>query len=211
MRRRSCIARLDWAMLRNPALSVDDIIVEPKPSTKRRSASEQTHALLGLSEVMAHAPERAVQRLVETAMKLTEADSAGISLEDTHESQPVFRWVAVAGELTRYLHATMPRDFSPCGTVVARGKTLVMRDLVRFFPYAADFHVPLHISLLTPYGRRGKLVGTVWMVNHDARKEFGSEDVRIVEQMTTFSTAILDSVQMRSGRENASARGVRGG
>jgi GAF domain-containing protein len=189
-------------MLRNPALSVDDIIVEPAPSTKRRSASEETQALIGLSQVMAHAPGHAVQRLVETAMQLTEADSAGISLEDMHEGEPVYRWVAAAGEFTRYLHATMPRDFSPCGAVVARGKTLVMRDLVRFYPYAADFHLPLHGALLAPYGRGGRLVGTVWLLNHDARKEFGSDDVRVVEQMTTFSTSILDALQMRSGRRN---------
>ena len=187
-------------MLRNPALSVDDIIVEPRPTTKRRRASEETQALLGLSQVMAHAPEHAVQRLVETAMQLTEADSAGISLEDTHEGQPVFRWVAAAGEFSRYLHATMPRDFSPCGIVVTRGKTLVMRDLVRFYPYAADFHLPLHSAMLTPYGRGGKLVGTVWVLNHDARKEFDTDDVRVVGQMTTFATSILDALQMRGGR-----------
>jgi hypothetical protein len=81
----------------------------------------------------------------------------------------------------------------------------VMRDLVRFFPYAADFHLPLKTALLTPYGRGGKLVGTVWIVNHDARKDFNSDDVRIVEQMTTFSTSILDAVQMRSGRSKGAA------
>ena len=182
-------------------MSIDELIVQPVPSTRRRSASEETQALLGLSEVMARAPERALQRLAETAMKLTQADSAGISLEDTHEGEPVFRWVVVAGEFSRYLQATMPRDFSPCGTVIGRGKTLVLRDLVRFFPYAADFHLPLHTALLTPYGRGGKSVGTVWVVKHHARTEFSSEDVRTVEQMTTFSTSILDALQMRSARD----------
>lgn len=189
------------------ASSVDEIIVDPKPATKRRSASEETQALLGLSEVMARAPERALQRLAETAMKLTQAGSAGISLEDTHEGEPVYRWVVVAGEFGPYLHATMPRDFSPCGTVVARGKTLVMRDLVRFFPYAADFSAPLHAALLSPYGRGGRLVGTVWVVKHGPRSDFSHEDVRIVEQMTTFSSSILDALQMRNEREKlASSR-----
>jgi GAF domain-containing protein len=192
-------------MSQNPVSCVDDIIVEPKPSKARRSASEETQALLGLSEVMAHAPDHAVQRLVQAAMKLTGGDSAGISLEDELEGQPVFRWVAVAGEFSRYLHATMPREFSPCNTVVSRGKTLVMRDLVRFFPYAADFHLPLQTALLTPYGRGGKLVGTVWIVSHDARKEFSSDDVRTVEKMTTFSTSILDVLQTRGARNKGAA------
>jgi GAF domain-containing protein len=182
------------------AASVDEIIVEPTPAAKRRRAADETQALLGLSEVMAQAPDRAVQRLVEAAMALTESDSAGVSLEDTQDGQPVYRWVAVAGEFSRYLQGVMPRDFSPCGTVVTRGKTLVMREPARFFPYAADFHVPLHAALLTPFGRGGRLVGTVWVLSHDARKTFSREDVRIVEQLTTFSTSILDAIQKRRGK-----------
>ena len=75
-----------------------------------------------------------------------------------------------------------------------------MRDPVRFFPYAADFHLPLHTALLTPYGRGGKLVGTVWVVHHDPGKQFSTDDVRIVEQMTTFATSILDALQTRRRR-----------
>ena len=190
-------------MPRNPAQSVDEVIVQPGVPARRSKASDETQALLGLSEVMAKAPERALQRLVESAMRLTGAESAGVSLEDTYDGQPVFRWVAVTGEFSRYAQATMPRHFSPCGTVVDRGETLVMRDPVRFFPYAADFHVPLRSALLTPFGRRGRRVGTVWVVSHDPRKDFSTDDVRIVEQMTTFSTSILDALQVRSGKEKA--------
>lgn len=186
------------------ASSVDDVIVPPSSSVGQSSGADETQALLGLSQVMAEAPDRAAQRLVESAMKLTGADSAGLSLEDTHESQPVFRWVAVTGEFSRYLHATMPRDFSPCGTVVARRKTLIMRSPVRFFPCAASFHAPLHTVLLTPFGRSGRLVGTVWVVSHDPRKDFNRDHVRIVEGITTFATSILDALHAAGGR---SARG----
>lgn len=176
-----------------PAASVDDVIVAPKAVPVQPEQGAGSQAFLSLSQTLARDPAVAVQRLVETAMKLTGAESAGVSLEDVENGEEVFRWIAVAGEFTRYLNGTMPRHFSPCGTVLERRRTLVMRDPARHFTYIQP-HVPIRSALLVPFARKGKLVGTVWVLAHTAR-EFDSEDVRQVQNLTTFATAILDSAR----------------
>lgn len=172
---------------------VDDVIVAPAPAKSAGRPAAERDALLSLSQTLSHEPRAATQKLVDVAMRLTDADSAGISLEDEEGGNEIFRWVAVGGEFTRYLNGTMPRHFSPCGTVLERARTLVMRDPARHYEYISQIHVPVHSLLLVPFGRSGKWVGTVWVVSHQPGKEFTTEDVRTVETLTTFSTAVLDA------------------
>jgi len=180
-----------------PTCPLDEIIVSPVPGTSRAGQSLEREALLRLSQALARQPDAAVQRLVESAMRLTGAGSAGVSLEDEEAGQPVFRWIAIAGELERYRHGTMPRDFSPCGTVVDRGQALVMREPVRHFAYIRELHAPVSTVLLVPFGRGGRFVGTVWVVAHTPEHQFSSEDLRVVQNLTTFATALLDSAPVR--------------
>jgi GAF domain-containing protein len=190
-------------MGRTPAdrsCDLDDVIVRPVDAPSRASKSDEKDAFLSLSQTLAQAPGTAPQRLVEVAMRLTGADSAGISLADTDDGQEVFRWVAVAGELSPHLNGTMPRYSSPCGTAVDRRTTLVMRDPARHFEYARHIDPPIHWALLVPWGRAGKLIGTLWVLTHDESKSFCADDARTVEALTTFSTSILDAVGSRGAR-----------
>ena len=100
----------------------------------------------------------------------------------------------MAGQFTRYLGAAMPADFSPCGEVLGRAKPLMMRDPIRCYPYLGELHVPCRYGLFVPFSRRGKLVGTVWIVSHRDHA-FTTEDVRAVESLTTFAAMILDAME----------------
>lgn len=187
-------------MSRNPPgfCALDDVIVVPDPAVEDPGQVAATNdAFLALSRTLAREPAFAVQRLVESAMKLTGAESAGVSLEDTEQGEPVFRWIATAGEYARYLNGTMPRHFSPCGTVVDRGKALVMRDPARHFEYAAALQPPIRAGLMVPFARSGKFIGTLWVVGHREGRTFTVADVRTVQNLTTFATSILDAVQVR--------------
>jgi GAF domain-containing protein len=181
-------------------LSGDDVIVAPEErSGNSPSKSGGAEALLSLSETLAHKPEGALRQLVMSAMKLAKADSAGLSLEDYEQGELVLRWLATAGEFSRYQNGTMPRHFSPCGAAMERRASLVMRDPVRRYPYISQLHVPVHTVLLVPFARRGKFVGTVWVVAHTAEKTFDVEEKRMIEGLATFASAILDSNELRSG------------
>lgn len=187
--------------------TVDDVIVPPepppeppreRPSNGRRSA--EAEALLALSQTLAHAPDQAVQQLVNAAMNLTQAQSAGLSVEDMEAGEVILRWIATAGEFARYQHGTLPRNFSPCGTAMDRRCALVMRDPVRYYPYIGQLHAAVRTVLLVPFARRGKFVGTLWVVAHRDDKRFDAEEKRIVEGLVTFASAILDAQELRAGK-----------
>ena len=183
-------------------LCVDDVIVPPEPHRATRSfdRSAEADALLSLSHILARSPEQATQQLVHSAMSLTNADSAGLTLEDEEAGEVVLRWIATAGEFKRYQNGTMPRDFSPCGAAIARRRSLVMRDPTRYYGGAPAFHVPVRSVLLVPFARRGRFVGTVWVADHTG-KNFDTEQQRIVEGLATFASAIQDAQELRTGRQ----------
>lgn len=182
-------------------LSVDDVIIPLVPSRGDGNSAAERQAFLSLSDSLARSPKKpASQRLVEVAMRLLNADAAGISLEEPEAGQ--FRWIAVAGEYERYLDGTMPRHFSPCGTVLDRGQTLVMRNPKRAFPYIEQLHVNEVTVLLVPFPRKGKLIGTLWVMSKDLDREFTVDDARLVQQLTTFSSSIFDALE--AGRTRTS-------
>src|SRR3569832_689883 len=146
--------------------AIEEVIVSPAPSPVQNATNGMRASLLALSATLARSPERGTQRLVEEAMRTTGADSAGITLEDAEKPDEIFRWVAVCGEFSRYLNGTMPRHFSPCGEVLRRKHTLVMKDPVRYYPYIVQLHAPIRSALLVPFARRGRLVGTLWALAH---------------------------------------------
>lgn len=172
-------------------MEVEEIIVAPE-SSEVSVATRVREAFMRVSQGLTGMPEAALQRLVSETMGLTGADSAGVSLEGHDNGDEVFRWIATSGEFSRYLNGTMPRHFSPCGTTLEKGKTLVMRDPVRFYPYISKLHVPVSCALLVPYRREGKLVGTLWAIKHTPQSSFTEADVKIVEELTTFAAVILD-------------------
>jgi PAS domain S-box-containing protein len=166
----------------------------------------ETEALGRLVATLDSDPLAVPQRMVETAMALTGAGSAGISLEDTQDGEPVFRWVATTGEFARYLGGTMPRHFSPCGTVLESGAPQLMRDPVRAYPYIGQLHLPPRIVLLVPFSIGGRMSGTVWIVDHTGQKTFTTEDLRIVQSLAAFASAVARTVGLVRGLEAEAVR-----
>ncbi|MEP6961912.1 MAG: signal transduction histidine kinase, partial [Acidobacteriota bacterium] len=76
------------------------------------------NALLQLARTLAHSPEELLQQLVDSALALCDAESAGISLLEEENGRRIFRWHGVAGRYAPHFWGTTPREFSPCGTVL---------------------------------------------------------------------------------------------
>jgi signal transduction histidine kinase len=168
-----------------------------RPSRPPDLAAENS-VLLGLAETMASAPHEVLQRLVDEARTLCRADSAGISLlepplpgsTDVH-----FRWKATSGGLGPFAGNTMPRDFSPCGTVLDYDRALLMSDPVRHFQYIERLPIPVREVLLVPFYRQGKAIGTVWVAAHSAERHFDREDERIVVSLSRFAAAAVQALE----------------
>lgn len=146
---------------------------------------EREHqAFAVLAAEMADNPRNMLQKLVEVAVDLCGAHTAGLSLLDGD----VFRWEAVAGVFACARESTMPRDQCPCGICIDRDATQLMHLPDRCFPalYAEPRFVE---ALLIPFHDHAKPVGTVWVVSHSPERKFDREDERIVRVLAEFASA----------------------
>jgi hypothetical protein len=114
--------------------------VEITPQLQHRPAPrrDETRVLLMLAQAIAEQPDQSLQLLADCAMRVTSADSAGISIADVERNEEVFRWVATAGRFGPYLHTTLPRWFSPCGDTLRTGGVMLMCEPARHYPYIAS-------------------------------------------------------------------------
>lgn len=178
-----------------PGLGVESVIttdeLQRRPARPSDFAAEN-QVLQKLTNTMAGEPQLVLQELVDSARELCRAGSAGISLLDpaVAGSAGQFRWVATSGEFARYRGNTMPRDFSPCGTVLDLNRMLLMTEPVRFYPYIDVLSVPVSEVLLVPFYRGAEPIGTVWVAQHtDAR--FDAEDARVVTNLSKFAAVAV--------------------
>lgn len=155
----------------------------------------ESQALVALAREMAQSPQTLLAKLVERALVLCEAGSAGISLGECVDGRDVFRWAAVAGELAPLLGSTLPGDFSPCGVVIAHDAPQLMIEPGRFYPYILDLNTPVAELLLVPFHRGMTPIGTVWVVLHDATRRFDAEDLRLLTSLSQFAAVVEETLQ----------------
>jgi hypothetical protein len=157
-----------------------------------RNLPAEARAMAELKRVLAGSPRAVLQKLVETAQDLCQAQSAGISLLEESDGRPVFRWHAITGQWGHLLWNTLPRELSPCGTVLDRREALLMIDPQRYFTPLVQIPPRVAEVLLVPFAVRGETVGTVWVIAHDSGRQFDREDRRIVSELTVFAAAAYE-------------------
>ena len=153
-----------------------------------------TSALLTLGQTMADSPESVLQQLVDKALELCRAESAGLSLLEEENGHKIFRWHGVAGEYAPYRWGTTPREFSPCGTVVDTDKMQLMSQLDRHFTYFATVQPRISEALLVPFHVGGQAVGTIWVISHDPNRKFDAEDARVMATLGEFAAGAYQTV-----------------
>jgi two-component system CheB/CheR fusion protein len=160
-----------------------------------RNLPAEDRALAEMKRVLAGSPRGVLQKLVEVALDLCDAQSAGITLLEEADGRRFFRWHAVTGQWSHLLWNTLPRDFSPCGTVLDRREALLMIDPERYFTPLLQIPPRAAEVLLVPFAVRGETVGTVWVITHDSGRQFDREDRRIVSELTEFAAAAYERLQ----------------
>ena len=172
------------------ACPLDDVIATElldQRAPRVASGAAERNAMDELKRALAGSPRAVLQKLVEVGLQLCGAQSAGVSLLEEAEGRRFFRWHAVAGKWSPLLWATLPREFSPCGTVLDRHQALLMIDPERHFTPLAQVPPRVTEALLVPFAAGGEMVGTVWVVAHDAAQHFNGEDRRVVTELTRFA------------------------
>jgi transcriptional regulator with GAF, ATPase, and Fis domain len=163
-----------------------------RPARKPNFAA-LSDALVTLGQTLANSPEHILQRLVEKALELCDAQSAGISLLEEEDGRKIFRWHALAGRYAPHQWGTTPREFSPCGTVLDTDRVQLMSRLDRHFTYFAQVEPRIAEALLIPFHVGGQAVGTIWVVAHDQARQFDSEDARVITVLGEFAAAVYQA------------------
>ena len=163
-----------------------------RPSRPPDHAAEN-RALIGLAEQLAKSPAGILQQLVETALELCGAHTAGVSLLEADGKR--FYWPAIAGQWAEHLGGGTPRDYGPCGTVLDCNSALLFSHPERDFDYFAPVRPLVEEALLMPFYVNEKAVGTVWVVAHDTGRRFESEDLRLMTNLSTFASSAYQALQ----------------
>jgi signal transduction histidine kinase len=147
----------------------------------------ENRALIALAREMVASPDRILQKLVETALTLCHAGSAGISLLEPDGLH--FHWPAVTGAWASHVGGGTPREYGPCGTVLDRNAPQLMRRPERHFTYLTSVTPGIEEALLIPFYIEGKAVGTIWVIAHDTTYCFEAEDLRVMTNLGSFAAA----------------------
>ena len=172
-------------------ISTQELSLRPP---RQPNSDALNRALITLAQTLARSPQHILKELVETALDLCRAHSAGISLLEEENGQKIFRWHALAGQYAPHLYGTTPREFSPCGTVLDTDAIQLMSDLDRHFTYFAQVEPRIAEALLIPFHVHGEAVGTIWIVSHDQTRKFDAEDARVMSALGEFSAATYQAL-----------------
>jgi signal transduction histidine kinase len=185
---------------------LEDILVTYKLKSHRRrrpNSSEEIFALYTLAKIMASSPVETIDKLLEAALELCSAGTAGLSLlETTSEGEQVFRWTHVAGLLSEHAGDSTQRDFSPCGATLDRKSPQLFAYPGRRFQYLNGLDFLMVEALVIPIYLGDKTLGTLWVVSHDEELKFDSEDVRIMTGLAEFAACALRLIRSCQGRKD---------
>ena len=191
--------------------------LQQRPSRPPDHATENA-AFIALASALAESRHTILEILADTILRVTDADSSGLSLLTSDGATPDdegqrFYWPAIKGRWEKYVGGGTPRNFGPCGDVLDRNCTLLFRHFERRYPYLLSVLPAAEECLLVPFYVRGKAVGTIWAIMHTDRRRFESEDHRLMTALGQFASlayqtlgTIDDLNSQVAARENAEAR-----
>lgn len=132
-------------------------------------------------------PQNILERVVEIALKLCRAQSAGLSVLEREADGDFFRWKAVTGQLSYAAGSAMPREFSPCGMVLDTNIPMLFAYPEFYFVYPGPVTPSMREVLVVPFhNSHGVAVGTVWIVAHHVHRRFDAHDVQMLTELTRF-------------------------
>jgi signal transduction histidine kinase len=147
----------------------------------------QMAGLQRLAHAFVENPETILQELVNAAVALCGADSAGISIErEDGTDKDFYHWVATAGAYSGFLNAILPRYPSACGVCLERGRPQLFRVSQRFFEILGVEAPLVTDGILLPWQAEGTR-GTIFVMAHGRDEAFDSGDTRMMQMLADFA------------------------
>jgi len=156
-----------------------------------RDIAMQMEGMRRLTHAFVENPDTILQELVNAAVDLCGADSAGISMERENKTDEHFyHWVATAGQYARFLNATLPRNPSACGVCLERGRPQLFRVSQRFFDLMGIEAPTVTDGILLPW-QVDEMRGTIWVMAHGRTEAFDGDDLRMVQVLADFAAVAV--------------------
>ena len=151
---------------------------------------------------MVQSPAAVLDRFVEVAIELCDAESGGVSLFEAQPEGPgIFRWYGLKGRFAAYLGGTTPRDFSPCGVTLDRLQPIVMNYPERHYSYLGTGGLTIPELLLVPLlDTNEKAIGTIWIV-HDDDGQFTKNESDTLVRLAAFTSVGLMLTELISEKD----------
>ena len=179
-----------------PMIRPSDLLVTSETLQGRKRVPNpraETAAFDELALILADDPQCALQRAMDSVLRLYGAGSAGLSvLQPSSSGHMEFVWQAVSGALAAHQGDGTPGDFSPCGLCLDIGAAVVLARPERAFTYLARVQPTIVEILIAPlYEDDGARLGALWVAHHDPVARFGADDVRIIARLAAAMVPAL--------------------
>jgi RNA polymerase sigma factor (sigma-70 family) len=171
-----------------------------------RDVAKQMEGLRRLTHSFVESPDTILQELVNAAIDLCGADSAGISLETEEKSDANYwHWVATAGQYNGFLNAVLPRYPSACGICLERGKPQLFKVRQRFLDIMGIEAPLVTDGILLPW-QVEETRGTIFIMAHSRTAAFDSNDGQMMRVLADFAAmAVRHQRQQRVLLQQAEA------
>jgi GAF domain len=171
-------------------LEVIDIESEPAFAARHihvRDVATQMEGMQRIARAFVERPETILQELVNAAVELCGADSAGISIErEDRTEKDFYHWVATAGAYTGFMNAVLPRYPSACGVCLERGRPQLFRVGKRFFDIMGIEAPLVTDGILLPW-QVDEIRGTIFIMAHGRDEAFDLDDCRMMKVLADFA------------------------
>ena len=152
-----------------------------------RKPLAQMHAMQRLVRAFVERPDTILQELVEVAVDLCGAESAGISIEKRDGTDADFyHWIAMAGAYSGFRDAMLPRYPSACGICLERGTPQHFRVGQPFFDILGVQAPLVTDGILLPWHVEDAR-GTIFVMAHTRTEAFDAEDCRMLQLLADFA------------------------
>ena len=152
-----------------------------------RDSSTQMYGLHRIAMAFVQKPETILKELVDAAVRLCGADSAGISIEREDKTDDAFyHWVAISGEYSPFLNAVLPRTPSACSVSLERGTPQLFRVDHRFFDILGVEAAPVKDGILLPW-QVEEMRGTIFVISHTQEEAFDIQDLHLMQVLANFA------------------------
>jgi len=176
--------------LEGTGLEVTDLYRVPGFAQRHRphhDASLQMERMRRVAHGFVENPATILHELVNAAIDMFGADSAGISMQTRNPDGSLsYRWVATAGEYAHFLNAVLPEFPSACGLCLERDRPQLFTVSQQFFDLLGVQAATITDGILIPW-RVEEQRGTIWVAAHGRTEAFDSDDSRMLEVLANFA------------------------